>query len=100
MVTRKTKKEAIIHIFEKQKKFFQSKETLDMKFRLHQLKVLYKIIEKYENDIIEALSLDFKKSKSLGMLLVTRLGEMQLRGKVGVSSDNGTHVTVRFKRPK
>ena len=44
--------------------------------------------------------LDFKKSKSLGMLLVTRLGEMQLRGKVGVSSTNGTHVTVRFKRPQ
>ena len=44
--------------------------------------------------------LDFKKSKSLGMLLVTRLGEMQLRGRVDVSSGKGTHVTVRFKRPE
>jgi aldehyde dehydrogenase (NAD+) len=63
MVTCKTRKEEIIHIVERQRQFFRSSATLDLKFRLSQLKKLYIAIEKYENDIIEALSMDFKKSK-------------------------------------
>ena len=56
-------KARIAHILEKQKSLFRSNVTLDLNFRLDHLKKLYLAIKRYENDIIEALSLDFKKSK-------------------------------------
>ncbi len=56
-------KERIAHILEKQRSLFRSKQTLDLEFRLTQLKKLYLAIERYENEIIEAVGLDFKKSK-------------------------------------
>ncbi len=63
MVTHITQKEELISIIEKQKAFFLTGTAKDIKFRLHQLKKLYKAVEKYENEIIDALSRDFKKSK-------------------------------------
>lgn len=50
------------HILEKQRFYFRSKATLDLKFRLSQLKKLHLAIKKYENEIIEAIGHDFKKS--------------------------------------
>jgi aldehyde dehydrogenase (NAD+) len=53
----------IAQIVEKQRLFFRSKLTLDLKFRLAQLKKLYLFIKRHENEIIDAVGLDFKKSK-------------------------------------
>lgn len=63
MVTQDNQKEKINSIIEKQASFFRSKQTLDLDFRLSQLKKLYKAIHKYENEIYDALFADFKKSK-------------------------------------
>jgi len=43
--------------------------------------------------------LDIKNSETLGMGLVVKLGEVQLRGKVELGADGGAQVIVRFKRP-
>ena len=49
-------------IFIKQKEFFESKETLDVSFRIRYLKKLKQIIYQHEDDIINALSNDLGKS--------------------------------------
>lgn len=63
MVTEDIQKEKISRIIEKQNSFFRSKQTLDLEFRLVQLRKLYKAIAAYEEEIYEALYADFKKSK-------------------------------------
>ncbi len=45
-----------------QKKYFRTGVTLDLKFRLQQLKKLSISLKKYEQDIFEAINKDFKKS--------------------------------------
>lgn len=50
-------------LVDKQRDFFQSGDTLDYSFRLKQLKTLKKVIQKYEQDIYEALKTDLNKSK-------------------------------------
>lgn len=49
-------------ILESQKSFFQSGATLPVEFRLAMLKKLYSAIEKYKDDISEALKKDLGKS--------------------------------------
>lgn len=52
----------LIHqIIEKQKIFFQTGQTLDLDFRIKQLKKLHEIINKSEGDILNALAKDLKK---------------------------------------
>lgn len=72
MVTKEKKKERINEpdekaeissIINKQKAFFRSGETLDLKYKLKQLKKLYLAIEAHEKDIYNAVYQDFKKSK-------------------------------------
>ena len=46
-----------------QKEYFHSGETLNIKFRINQLKLLHKIIKKYEKEISNALLLDLGKSE-------------------------------------
>lgn len=46
-----------------QKEYFHSGETLNIKFRINQLKLLHKTIKKYEKEIINALLLDLGKSE-------------------------------------
>lgn len=62
MVTQVRAQKSISEIIEKQSKFFRSKKTLELDYRLNQLKNLYKSLEKYENDIFKALHNDFGKS--------------------------------------
>ena len=62
MVTQVTKNDNITEVFEKQKIFFRTGKTLELKFRLSQLKKLYNAIQKYESEIFDAIYLDFKKS--------------------------------------
>ena len=52
----------ISSLIEKQKTFFQSGETLNLKFRLNQLKKLYVAIKANEKDIYNSIQQDFKKS--------------------------------------
>ncbi len=54
-----------------QKKYFQSGATLDVNFRIRQLKKLYAAIEKYEPQIHEALRRDLGKSDFEGFLCET-----------------------------
>ncbi|MGN1343812.1 MAG: aldehyde dehydrogenase [Traorella sp.] len=52
----------IDEILESQKEFFATKKTLPVSFRIEMLRKLYKIIQKYENEINEALYEDLGKS--------------------------------------
>ncbi len=49
-------------IYDSQKQFLKSKETLSIKFRKQSLKKLFSTINKYENDIYDALMIDLGKS--------------------------------------
>ena len=49
-------------VFESQKKFFESKATLDISYRINSLKKLKKQIQLHENEIIKALNKDLGKS--------------------------------------
>jgi len=50
-------------VIDKQRDFFESNATRDIDFRIEQLKKLKKAIQENEDNIYEALSADFKKSK-------------------------------------
>ncbi len=49
-------------LLEGQRKYYRSGATLPIKFRIEQLKKLYASVEKYEEEICEALRLDLGKS--------------------------------------
>ena len=49
-------------VFESQKKFFESKATLDISYRINSIKKLKKQIQLHENEIIKALNKDLGKS--------------------------------------
>lgn len=65
----------IIEIIHKQKEYFNSGKTLDIKFRKEQLKKLYDAVKKYETEICKALKADLGKSSyesymcEIGMVL-------------------------------
>lgn len=52
----------------KQKDFFNSGKTLEINFRKQALKTLYKAIKEYEQEILEALTLDLGKSEYEGYM--------------------------------
>ena len=52
----------IVQTLEKQRKYFQTNETLDINFRKLKLKTLYKTIAKHEKEIMKALYQDLHKS--------------------------------------
>lgn len=49
-------------LLDKQKKFFKTGKTLDVKFRIENLKKLREAIKKYENEIAKAIKKDLGKS--------------------------------------
>lgn len=55
-------------ILKSQRTFFQSGATLPVSFRIEMLKKLYKAIDKYENDIANALKSDLGKSDFEGFM--------------------------------
>ena len=59
---------SIEQIVEKQKKYFQTGETLSVEFRIKMLKRLYAAIRKYEKQIQEALQKDLGKSDFEGFM--------------------------------
>lgn len=65
----------IIEIIHKQKEYFNSGKTLDIKFRKEQLKKLYDAVKKYETEICKALKVDLGKGSyesymcEIGMVL-------------------------------
>ncbi len=63
IVTRASKGIEIKEIIEKQAVFFASNKTLELNFRLQQLRKLYKALEEFEDQIYKALNDDFKKSE-------------------------------------
>ena len=64
MVTKKNKKVSMIgDIIHKQSNFFYTGKTKDIDFRKNELKKLKNIIKDYENEIMDALYDDLKKSK-------------------------------------
>jgi len=56
-----------------QKSFFASQQTKDISFRKKQLELLQKELIKRENDILNALHADFKKSEYEGVMTETGL---------------------------
>ena len=55
--------EEILNIFNKQKEFFDSKETINIDFRINTLKKLKMIIKENEELIMDALYKDLRKSQ-------------------------------------
>ncbi|MGX1901802.1 aldehyde dehydrogenase [Thermolongibacillus altinsuensis] len=53
----------MVHLFEKQKRYFQTGETRPIDFRLQQLKNLKAAIKKYEREIIDTLKVELHKSE-------------------------------------
>lgn len=62
MALQNTPHETITEIVQKQKEFFHSGQTLDLKFRRQQLKLLLSAIEKFEKPLADALWTDLHKS--------------------------------------
>lgn len=52
-----------MELLNKQREFFYSGVTLDVKYRVNALKRLYFTIKKYENEILNALNIDLGKSE-------------------------------------
>lgn len=55
-------------LLDKQRKYYKSGATIPVKFRIEQLKRLYKTIKKYENEVNEALKTDLGKSHYEGFM--------------------------------
>ena len=55
-------------IFDKQKQFFRTGKTLDINFRIEQLKKLKEVIKRKEDKILEALNKDLRKSRFEGYI--------------------------------
>ena len=53
----------ILQILKLQKQFFLAGKTLDISFRISQLKKIYRTVKKYEKDITQALYKDLHKSE-------------------------------------
>ncbi|OLS01917.1 aldehyde dehydrogenase [Tissierella creatinophila] len=49
-------------VLDKQRLFYETGKTKEMNYRIENLKLLYKAIQKYENEIMEALKLDLNKA--------------------------------------
>lgn len=63
----------IEELLEKQRKYYKTGETLELEFRIKQLKKLYIVIRKYENEINEALKEDLGKSSFESFMCETGL---------------------------
>lgn len=76
-------------IFEKQKSFFKTGRTLDINFRIEQLKRLKSVIKAKEEKILEALNSDLRKSRFEGYIteisLVYEEINLSIRGLKGWS---------------
>ena len=68
----------IEELLKKQKEFYQSGATLPVKFRIQMLLKLYKCIQKYENEINEAVKKDLGKCEFDGFMCETGLVLMEL----------------------
>lgn len=58
-------------LLENQRKFYKSGATIPVNFRIEQLKKLYTVIKKYENEINEVLKSDLGKSQFEGFMCET-----------------------------
>ena len=65
--------EQISLLVDKQREFYKSGVTIPVEFRISQLKLLYKTIKKYEDEINEALRQDLGKSYFEGFMCETGL---------------------------
>lgn len=71
--------DAISELIVAQKSFFASQQTKDISFRKKQLQLLQKELIKRENDIIEALHADFKKSEYESVMTETSIVLAELK---------------------
>lgn len=60
--------EQIRSLLEKQRAYFKSGVTVPVKFRIGQLKKLYAVVKKYEDEICDALTADLGKSRYEGFM--------------------------------
>ena len=60
--------EQIKSLLEKQRAYYRSGVTVSVKFRIEQLKKLYLTVEKYQNEINDALRADLGKSHYEGFM--------------------------------
>ena len=55
--------QSIKDVVQQQRSFFQSKKTIDISYRIEQLRKLKSLIEQYEDDFIQALHDDLRKNE-------------------------------------
>ena len=55
----------IQNLLEGQRAYYRSGATIPVRFRIEQLKKLYAVVKKYQNEINEALRMDLGKSNRL-----------------------------------
>ncbi len=60
--------EQINNLLEKQRKYYKSGATIPVKFRIEQLKKLYRTVKKYQAEVNDALTSDLGKSRVEGFM--------------------------------
>lgn len=60
--------EQILNLLERQRAYFKSGATVPVEFRIGQLKKLYAVVKKYEDEICDALTADLGKSRYEGFM--------------------------------
>lgn len=66
-------------LLEKQRRYYRSGATVPVKFRVEQLKKLYAIVKKYENEVNDALKSDLGKSHYEGFMCESGLVLTEIR---------------------
>ena len=61
----------ITNLLNKQREYYKTGNTIPVKFRIEQLKKLYRTVKKYENEINEALTKDLGKNSYEGFMCET-----------------------------
>ena len=84
--------EQIGALLEKQRKFYRSGATIPVKFRIEQLRKLYKTIRKYQNEVNDALKQDLGKSHFEGFMCESGLVLSEISYMI--------HHTAKFARRK
>ena len=88
-------KEQISNLLEKQRIYYKSAATIPSEFRVAQLKKLYAVIKKYENEVNEALKSDLGKSHYEGFMCETGLALSEISYMIRHTKKFAKRKTVR-----
>ena len=90
--------EQIRSLLEKQRAYFKSGVTVPVKFRIGQLKKLYAVVKKYEDEICDALTADLGKSRYEGFMCEVGMVLSEISYMLGHVKHFAKRKTVRTPR--